>query len=125
MPNRRRSILKFEHKSQRLLSRPAFLKRLMVSVALGTALIALSLVGGMAGYHYFERLSWVDAFINAAMILPGMGPLASPATTSGKLFAGFYALYSGFAVLIISGIVFAPIIHRFLHRLHAEEDSDR
>jgi hypothetical protein len=120
----RRTILKFEHKSQPLLSRAAFLKRLLLSVALGIALIIVSLLGGMAGYHRFEGLSWIDAFVNAAMILSGMGPLAQPATTSGKIFAGLYALYSGFAVLIITGITFAPIVHRFLHRLHAEEDGD-
>jgi len=119
----RRAILQFEHKSQPLLNRPAFLKRLMLSVAMGTTLIIVSLMGGMAGYHYFDGLSWIDAFTNAAMILSGMGPLAQPATTSGKIFAGLYALYSGFAVLIIAGITFAPIVHRFLHRLHAEEDG--
>jgi hypothetical protein len=96
----------------------------MLSVAMGTMLIIVSLLGGMAGYHYFEGLSWIDAFVNAAMILSGMGPLAQPATTGGKIFAGLYALYSGFAVLIIAGITFAPIVHRFLHRLHAEEDRD-
>jgi hypothetical protein len=124
MPKSRKAILKFEHKSQPLLSRPAFLKRLMLTVAMGTALIIVSLLGGMAGYHYFEGLSWIDAFTNAAMILSGMGPLAQPATTYGKIFAGLYALYSGFAVLIIAGIIFAPIVHRFLHHLHAEEDGD-
>jgi hypothetical protein len=124
MPKSRKAILKFEHKSQPLLSRPAFLKRLMLTVAMGTALIIVSLLGGMAGYHYFEGLSWIDAFTNAAMILSGMGPLAQPATTNGKIFAGLYALYSGFAVLIIAGIIFAPIVHRFLHHLHAEEDGD-
>ena len=96
----------------------------MASVAMGTSLIIASLLGGMVGYHSFEGLSWIDSFANAAMILSGMGPLAQPATTSGKIFAGLYALYSGFAVLIITGITFAPIVHRFLHRLHAEEDRD-
>ena len=120
----RRTILKFEHKSQPLLSRPAFLKRLVLSLAMGIALIIVSLLGGMVGYHHFDGLSWIDAFANAAMILSGMGPLAQPATTGGKIFAGLYALYSGFAVLIITGITFAPIVHRFLHRLHAEEGSD-
>jgi hypothetical protein len=124
MPKRRKAILKFEHKSQPLLSRPAFLKRLILSVALGTTLIIVSLLAGMAGYHYFAELSWIDSFVNAAMILSGMGPLAQPPTTSGKIFAGLYALYSGFAVLIIAAITFAPIVHRFLHRLHAEEDGD-
>ena len=120
----RKAILQFEHKSQPLLTRPDFLKRLILCVAMGTALIILSLLVGMAGYHYFDGLSWIDAFANAAMILSGMGPLAQPATTGGKIFAGLYALYNGFAVLIIAGITFAPIVHRFLHRLHAEEDGD-
>ncbi|MGH9832710.1 MAG: hypothetical protein ACRD9Y_06810 [Blastocatellia bacterium] len=120
----RKTILKFERKSQPLLNRSAFLKRLMASVAMGTTLIVASLLGGMVGYHRFEGLSWIDSFANAAMILSGMGPLAQPATTSGKIFAGLYALYSGFAVLIITGITFAPIVHRFLHRLHAEEGGD-
>jgi hypothetical protein len=124
MRNGRRAILKFEHKSQPLLTLPAFLKRLILCVAMGTTLIIVSLLGGMAGYHYFDGLSWIDAFANASMILSGMGPLAQPATTGGKIFAGLYALYSGFAVLIIAAITFAPIVHRFLHRLHAEGEGD-
>ena len=86
-------------------------------------MVALSLLAGMAGYHYFEHLAWLDAFANAAMILSGMGPLAQPQTPSGKMFAGLYALYSGLAVVMIAGIIFAPIVHRFLHQLHLEEDD--
>src|SRR4029079_12259000 len=115
----------FEHKSEPLLSRPAFRRRLLLSSMRGLLFIALSLAGGIAGYHYFENLSWLDAFANAAMILSGMGPLAQPTSVVGKLFAGLYALYSGLAVIAITGYIFAPVIHRFLHRLHLEtEDSD-
>ena len=77
----------------------------------------------MVGYHSFERLSWIDAFANAAMILSGMGPLAPLTTTGGKLFAGFYALFSGLALITIAGVVFAPVVHRFLHRFHLEHES--
>ncbi len=79
----------------------------------------------MVGYHHFENLSWVDAFANAAMILSGMGPLTALQTNFGKLFAGFYALFSGLAFIIIIGIIFAPVVHRFLHKFHLESGSER
>src|SRR5215813_11653642 len=107
--SQRPSVFKFEHISRPLLPWPAFLKRLALSFALGLGLILVSLFGGMAGYHYFERLAWIDAFVNAAMILSGMGPLAQPATPGGKIFAGLYAIYSGLAVVMIAGITFAPV----------------
>ena len=75
----------------------------------------------MSGYHFFENLPWLDAFVNAAMILSGMGPLANPQTAGGKLFAGCYALYSGLVLILVAGVVFAPVVHRFLHRFHVEE----
>jgi hypothetical protein len=108
----------YEHASQPLLSRRHFVRRVARSALLGATLIALSLLLGMVGYHWLLRLSWVDAFENAAMILSGMGPLNAPQGTAGKIFAGSYALFSGFAVIFCSGVVFAPVLHRFLHRLH-------
>jgi hypothetical protein len=114
-------MFSFEHRSQPLLNLSAFLRRVVLCASLGWALVSISLFAGMLGYHFFERLSWIDAFVNAAMILSGMGPLAQPATARGKIFAGIYALYSGLAVVMIAGIVFAPIVHRFLHRMHLEE----
>ena len=101
-----------------------FVRRLLASTAVGTALVIVSLAVGMAGYHGYEGLSWIDAFLNASMILSGMGPLLQPATTGGKLFAGFYALYSGLAVLVIAGVIFGPVVHRFLHRFHLEAKDD-
>ena len=80
---------------------------------------------GMAGYHYLEKLAWLDAFVNAALILSGMGPLGPLQTTGGKLFAGIYALYSGLALIAVTGIIFAPIVHRLLHRFHMEVDKER
>ena len=93
----------------------------MLSVGLGLALILVSLAGGMAGFHFLEGLGWIDSYLNAAMLLSGMGPLAQPATDAGKLFAGGYALYSGFAVLVIAAIAFGPLVHRFLHKFHIDE----
>jgi hypothetical protein len=91
---------------------------------LGSAvLIAASLFAGMVGYHDFEHLSWLDAFLNASMLLGGMGPVTNPVTPVGKLFAGTYALYCGLVVIIVAGIVLAPVAHRVLHRFHLEFDE--
>lgn len=100
--------------------RHRFLRRLGKSAVIGGAIVLVSLVIGMLGYHYLEGQPWIDAFANAAMILSGMGPLGDLHTYAGKLFAGFYALYSGLALILIVGIVFAPVVHRFLHRFHLE-----
>ena len=113
----------FEHRKEPLLDRRRFLRRLLFSALTGAALIAVSLFGGMLGYHALEGMPWVDAFANAAMILSGMGPLSPMQSTAGKLFAGFYALYSGLALILITGIVFAPLVHRLLHRFHIERQS--
>ena len=93
-----------------------------------SALLALSLVVvvlgiGMMGYRVFEGMSWVDAFVNAAMILSGMGPLGELKTDGGKIFAGCYALFCGLAFITILGIIFAPVFHRFLHKFHLEQSQ--
>ena len=106
----------FEKFNQPILSRIKFLKRLGKSAMLGLAAIAIALGVGMWGYHVFEGMGYTDAFLNASMILATMGPVVPLATTSGKIFAGFYALFSGLIFVFIIGIVFAPIIHRFLHK---------
>jgi hypothetical protein len=103
---------------------PLFVRRLMNSVAIGAGLVLVSMLVGMAGYHWLESLSWLDSYLNAAMILSGMGPIHSPVTVWGKLFAGTYALYSGFAVLLIASVILAPIAHRILHSFHAAEERD-
>jgi len=121
-PTKRR-LLKYERMNQPLLNRRDFARRLMANATFSIVLIAVSLVAGMAGYHYLEGQSWVDAFANAAMILSGMGPLGTLNTTSGKIFAGCYALYSGLALILAIGVVIAPIVHRFLHRFHMEAES--
>jgi hypothetical protein len=115
----------FEHKSEPLLPRRAFLGRLATSAAIGLAMVAVSLLIGMAGYRCTENLSWLDSFLNASMLLGGMGPTSPLQTPAGKLFAGLYALYCGLAVIGIAGIVFAPVFHRFLHRFHLEGKSPK
>ena len=116
----------FEHISKPVLARPQFVSRLMRAVLLGLGLIAVSLAIGMAGYlYFFPKMDWADAFVNAAMILSGMGPLAAPETTAAKIFSGCYAIYSGLMLVMSAGVVFAPLVHRFLHKFHADEDDVR
>lgn len=115
-----RHLLGFESKNQPLLSRAAFAKRLAVSFAASSLLIAVSLGAGMVGYHCLERMAWIDAFVNASMILSGMGPVGPIQTWGGKLFAGLYALYSGLALILASGIILSPMVHRLLHRFHVD-----
>jgi hypothetical protein len=125
LTHRRRRFLHFETKEQPLLPRRVFLRRLAENFGLACALIGVSLLAGMAGYAGFEGMSWVDAFANASMILSGMGPLEPLKTTGGKLFAGCYALYSGLMVIVATGIILAPLIHRLMHQFHVEStDKD-
>jgi hypothetical protein len=115
----------FEHRSQPLLDHRSFLKRLAGSTTLGLGLITLSLYIGMLGYHVFERLPWIDSFLNASMILGGMGLVEQPQTYAGKLFAGLYALYCGLAVILVASVMFAPVVHRLIHKFHVEKDPCR
>ncbi len=113
----------FEHRTKPLLPRKVYYRRVMRHAVLGFAVIVVALGIGMAGYHFFENLSWVDAFVNAAMILSGMGPVATLQTDGGKIFAGCYALFSGLALIAILGIIFAPVVHRALHKFHLEDEG--
>jgi hypothetical protein len=114
----------FEAKSKPLLSRPSYYARLARGAAIGLLVTVIALGAGMFGYHHFEGMPWIDAFANAAMILSGMGPLAPLNTASGKLFAGIYALFSGLLFVVVMGIVFAPVVHRFMHHFHFEDDGE-
>lgn len=115
----------YEHHTQPLLPRKVYYGRIARHAALGVAVIVVSLGIGMAGYHFFEKLPWVDAFVNAAMILSGMGPVATLQTDGGKIFAGCYALFSGLTLIAILGIIFAPVVHRSLHKFHLEDEGRR
>ena len=113
----------FEHRQEPLLPRPLFLWRILKFGALSFSLAAVSLIIGIFGYRTFEGMSWVDAFVNAAMILGGMGPIGELHTRAGKVFAGVYALYCGLIVVISMSILIAPVFHRFLHRFHLAGDD--
>jgi hypothetical protein len=106
-----------------LLPRAVFLRRLARNLLLGLVFIAASLLLGTAGYHGFAGLAWIDALLNASMILTGMGPVDPLTTTGGKLFATFYSLFSGVAFLSIVGVMVAPMVHRFLHRFHLDVEG--
>ena len=114
----------FEHHTKPLLPRKIFYRRVVRNSLFGILFIAVSLGIGMTGYHHFEKMSWLDAFVNAAMILSGMGPVGTLQTDGGKLFAGCYALYSGLALVAAVGIIFAPVMHRFLHKFHLEDSGN-
>jgi hypothetical protein len=114
----------FEHKGEPLLSRSAFYARMARSGAVVAGIVAFSLFLGSAGYHYFGGLAWIDALLNASMILTGMGPVDPLKTASAKLFATFYALYSGIAFLTMMAVLVGPVLHRFLHKFHVEVSDD-
>ncbi|HZR68504.1 MAG TPA: hypothetical protein VFB01_05530 [Burkholderiales bacterium] len=115
----------YEHRTQPLLPRREFYGRVAQNGALAAGIVAFSLAVGMLGYHLLERLPWLDSFLNAAMLLGGMGPVDAPRTAAGKLFAGLYALYCGLVVLVSASIILAPVAHRFLHRFHLEQQRAR
>jgi hypothetical protein len=114
----------FEHRKESLLPRPLFFWRIFNYGSISFGLILVSLVFGILGYRNFEGMPWIDAFVNAAMILGGMGPVGELHTDSGKLFAGIYALYCGLIIVISMGVLLAPILHRFLHIFHMEVEPD-
>lgn len=110
----------YEPRHKKPIPRRHFVRRLVVHFLASMILIAASLFIGMLGYHAYEALPWRDAFLNAAMLLGGMGPVESPQTDAGKLFAGLYALYSGLVFLVAVALILAPALHRMLHLFHWE-----
>ena len=120
----KRHKLHFESKYQPMAPRPVFVGRLLRNFAAASTLIGVSLFAGMLGYRHFEGMEWIDAFVNAAMILSGMGPVTPMQTWNGKLFAGLYALYSGLTLVLAAGIIVAPVVHRLLHRFNIEDEKD-
>ncbi|MEO8427248.1 MAG: hypothetical protein ABI651_09075 [Verrucomicrobiota bacterium] len=114
----------FEHRTAPLLPRREFFRRVLYSLALAIGIVGLSLGLGVFGYHFSEGLSWLDALLNASMILTGMGPVTELHTVRGKLFASFYALFSGVVFITSVALLLAPVFHRFLHKFHFAEDGD-
>lgn len=114
----------FEHSSQPILSRRDFVKRVLAFAALAVIVLLFSLTIGIVGYHVTEGLSWTDSLLNASMILGGMGPVNPLQTEAGKVFASFYALFSGIVFLVAMSLFLAPALHRLLHHLHLQIDDD-
>ncbi|HEY3347550.1 MAG TPA: hypothetical protein VGK71_08015 [Nitrospirota bacterium] len=116
-----------EHRTRPLLPRKKFVARQLLYAAFSLLILALSLGVGMLGYHITGDLPWLDSFLNASMILTGMGPVDHIESASGKLFSGLYAIFSGVAFLTFVGVLFAPVYHRFLHKFHLdiEEKEDK
>lgn len=100
-----------------------FAYRLFNNILAGGAVLAFSLIIGLSGYHYYFKLGWVDSLYNASMILTGMGPVDQAPTDSAKIFASFYAIYSGVAFLTVVAIIFSPVVHRFLHRFKLDVEN--
>ena len=113
--------MQFEHHSQPLLHMRGFLLRVLAFIGLALLVVLAFLALGTLGYHFFVGLMWLDAFLNASMILSGMGPVDPIRSEGGKWFAALYALLSGLVFAVTTGIIIAPIIHRVLHRLNLEE----
>jgi hypothetical protein len=108
----------YEHKTEPLLSRAKYLKRLLQHFLWAAGILGLSLFLGIAGYHITEDLPWIDSLLNASMILGGMGPVNEIHTTAGKLFASFYSLFAGMVFLVAAGVMITPVAHRIMHKLH-------
>jgi hypothetical protein len=119
-----RQLFRFESKSQPLATPHNFALRLMRNALWSAAFIVIWLAVGMAGYGGFEGMSIVDAFVNAAMILSGMGPVTILNTVGGRIFAGFYAIISGIVIFGVAGIALAPVYHRMIHRFHLQDDDE-
>ncbi len=115
----------FERRDEALLPKHRFSKRLLVFAGASALLVCASLALGMAGYHFLAGLPWVDSFVNASMILTGMGPVDRMDNTPAKLFSGFYALFSGVIFLSAAAVLLTPFLHRFLHRFHLELEDDQ
>src|SRR5262245_60860479 len=113
----------YEARQQRPLARAGFVQRLLAHVGAAVLVMAASLAIGMVGYRMFEHLSWIDAFLNAAMLLGGMGPVNAPQSDAGKLFAGCFALYAGLVFIVTAGLVFTPVLHRLMHRFHWDDKA--
>ncbi|MFZ4122008.1 MAG: hypothetical protein ACOYKM_10135 [Caulobacterales bacterium] len=117
------ALLHFERGSKPLASRRVFFGRVAANAGVGMAIVGVALAVGMIGYRAIEGMSWLDAFLNAAMLLGGMGPVDPLHTDAGKVFAGVYALFCGLLIVLVSGLILAPILHRVLHALHLEDSE--
>jgi flagellar biosynthesis protein FliR len=114
-------LARLEHRTERVIGRRRFAGRMGLAIGIWAALNLAGLTIGMVGYSYFEGMGFTDSFVNAAMILSGMGVFDNLQNASAKIFAGFYALMSGLIILVATTFIIAPVFHRVLHRFHVEE----
>ena len=117
-------LFNFEHFSRPLAHHRVFLRRLGANLLVALIIILVSLFAGMLIYRMAAGMSWVDSFLNAAMILSGEGPMGPIDGTAAKILAGLYAIYSGVLLIVLTGLVLAPVFHRVLHGLHVEDEDD-
>lgn len=111
----------YEHRKQPLASKATYYQRVLRNLLFASGVLAVSLLIGIAGYHYWGEASWIDSLHNASMILSGMGPVTEMKTDSGKIFSSLYALFSGVIFITNVGIILSPVLHRLYHRLHLED----
>lgn len=113
----------YEHHSKPLAPKNEYYNRIVRNIFWGGLIVAISLLIGILGYHFTENLGWLDSLVNASMILTGMGPVNPMTTTSAKLFASFYSIFSGVVFLTTIAFVLSPVAHRFLHKFHLDEKA--
>lgn len=113
----------YELRKEKLLPGPRFARRVLLHLAVALLAVLFALALGIAGYHYVGQLPWIDALLNAAMILGGMGPVDPLTTTAAKVFASAYALFSGLLFICVLGMLLIPFAHRLMHRLHIEDSE--
>ena len=121
-------LLRYERRSERLLPRAQFVWRVVRHFCFGLVTVAVALFIGVGGYHWLAHLRWIDALLNASMILSGMGPVDQLPNDASKLFASLYALFSGLVFIALLAVLLAPFLHRLMHAFHLtqeEEESER
>jgi hypothetical protein len=115
----------YERRRDKMLSTAEFARRVAVTILMAAGCTAIALLIGIIGYHFAGRMTWLDALLNASMILGGMGPVSEPKTSAAKVFASAYALFSGLVFIGLLGVVLSPFAHRMIHHFHMEDDDDR
>jgi len=114
----------YEPKHVRPISTRHFAHRMLAHFCVSQAMVLAALMLGMTGFHTLESLPWLDSFLETSMLLGGMGPIHTPVTETGKLFAGCYALLCGLLFIVVAGLIIAPVVHRILHRLHWDDTTE-
>lgn len=117
-------ITAFERRNEKLAPRSVFVKRQIISLAIGLTILGCALFIGIAGYHWIAGIDWIDSLLEASMILGGMGPVNPLKTSAAKVFASIYALFSGVVFIALMGIILSPLVHRMLHKFHLDDKDE-